>query len=482
MGRLVLAVLLCASLIPGHPARAAEPSIEPQDTDVPASLACVTPLAIPLVRNVMETKWSPDSTKLAIVWFAKLPSPRSNTGYREQEVTDTLDLRTGRLWPVGVGDQPRWSATGKFLSYWGPTLDDLRVVGEDRLVASLFPTVPEVRWVGDGLVFIEKNEIREWREGAVRTVSTLSEEFVPKYPADDVHWSADGRRFTLTRYSLNNTVEWFIGDTLTAELLPLHLEGARYTEWAPLGDTLLVRYLDRIELRDFAANAVRTLPLTALAGPVHQWAPDGQSLLVGKVTPTVPAGNAYDAFRPWDDRGGAPATLPNLLGERKFSPDGRYFVGVTRTGVDTTQLSLYACKGLAERATTDGTAPSRLDAIEGAKGRLVRPVAGEITQFLQGGHTGIDLAAPVGSLITADDDGVVTSTSWVAVGGNRVCVQHVGGLESCFYHTSAPLVSVGERVARGQPVALIGMTGLTTGPHTHWETKLFGRIVSPLDR
>jgi murein DD-endopeptidase MepM/ murein hydrolase activator NlpD len=63
-----------------------------------------------------------------------------------------------------------------------------------------------------------------------------------------------------------------------------------------------------------------------------------------------------------------------------------------------------------------------------------------------------------------------------------VCVQHGGGLESCYYHTSAALVSVGEHVDRGQPIALIGMTGLTTGPHVHWEAKLFGRIVDPLAR
>jgi murein DD-endopeptidase MepM/ murein hydrolase activator NlpD len=61
-------------------------------------------------------------------------------------------------------------------------------------------------------------------------------------------------------------------------------------------------------------------------------------------------------------------------------------------------------------------------------------------------------------------------------------VQHALALESCYYHTSAPLVTVGQRVVRGQPVALIGMTGVTTGPHTHWEIKQGGRIVDPLTR
>ncbi|HEX9093470.1 MAG TPA: M23 family metallopeptidase, partial [Coriobacteriia bacterium] len=71
---------------------------------------------------------------------------------------------------------------------------------------------------------------------------------------------------------------------------------------------------------------------------------------------------------------------------------------------------------------------------------------------------------------------------WESFGGNGVCVAHGGGLESCYYHTSSALVSVGQRVARGQPIALIGMTGVTTGPHVHWEAKLFGRIVDPLAR
>src|SRR4029077_15892522 len=71
---------------------------------------------------------------------------------------------------------------------------------------------------------------------------------------------------------------------------------------------------------------------------------------------------------------------------------------------------------------------------------------------------------------------------WVPVGGFRVCVMHAGGLESCDYHTSLPLVAIGDHVTRGQPVALVGMTGLTTGPHVHWEAKLNGRIVNPLDQ
>lgn len=485
MRRLGLALVLCLVLpiLGGARSIAAVPSEEPQDREVPTSQSCVTRLALPLVQNVMEATWSPDSTKLLVVWFAQLPSTTSITGYREQEITDTFELATGKLLPVGVGDHALWSGTGRFISYWGPEADELRIVEGIRVVARLAPTIPEMRWVGDGLVFIEKDEIREWRGGAVRTIAKLETEFVPKYPADDVYFSSDATRFTLTRYSMDGTLKRFVGTTATAQILPLDLGDARYTEWAPSGATLLVRYLDRIELRDFEWNEVRSVRLADVAGPVHGWAPDGRTLLMGRVSPILPGGDTFDAFRAWDSKGGPPtATLPNLIGSRTFSPDGRYFAGVARTGTQTTRLELYRCAGSPEHARPDATAPDRLASIEAAPGRFLRPTSGEITQFRQGSHTGVDVAAPFGSLITASDDGIVTATGWVAVGGNRVCVQHAGGLESCYYHTSAPLVSVGERVARGQPVALIGMTGLTTGPHTHWEAKLDGRIVDPLAR
>ena len=477
---LVFLLLLGAA---GGPSRAAEPPEDPQDQSVPDSQNCVTRLVLPPVDNVMESRWSPDSTKLLVVWFAQLPSTTSVTGYREQEVTDTFDVRSGKLWPVGVGDHPLWSATGRYISYWGPDAEELRIVANDRVVAVLSPTVPEMRWVGDGLVFIEKNEIREWREGAVRTIATLAPELGPKYPKDDVYFSADASRFTLTRYALDGTLERYVGTTADAKVLPLDLGDARYTEWSPAGTTLLVRYLDRIELRDFELNQVRSVRLADIAGTVHAWAPDGRTLLMGRVSATIPAGNAFDAFRVWDAKAGPQAaTLPNLLGARTFSPDGKYFVGVARTGTQTTRLEVYRCAGSADHTRPDASAPERLAAIDASPGRFVRPTAGEITQFLQGSHTGGDVAAPFGSLITASDDGLVTANTWIAVGGNRVCVQHAGGLESCYYHASAPLVSVGERVVRGQPIALIGMTGVTTGPHTHWETKLGGRIVDPLAR
>lgn len=113
-------------------------------------------------------------------------------------------------------------------------------------------------------------------------------------------------------------------------------------------------------------------------------------------------------------------------------------------------------------------------------GRLSWPVRGVITQYFWWGHTGVDIAAPYGTPIGASDDGVVVATGWVAVGGLRVCVQHSDGFKTCYYHTSAVYVSVGQAVSRGQTIAAIGLTGVTTGPHVHWELWLNGVQVNPL--
>ena len=112
-------------------------------------------------------------------------------------------------------------------------------------------------------------------------------------------------------------------------------------------------------------------------------------------------------------------------------------------------------------------------------GTLAWPVNGVITQNFWSGHTGVDLAAPYGSPLASSVDGVVSATGWVAVGGLRVCITS-GSLEECYYHTGAVFVSPGQPVSKGQIVASIGMTGVTTGPHVHWETKINGAFQNPL--
>ena len=446
-------------------------------------LRCTDRATIPQIDYVTNAKWSADSSALAVSRIVTIPSSVTISGYEEDLRVTVLTLATGAMRELGQGSRPEWSGSGTYLSYWRED-GHLYVDQNGTTVAKIETSDPEVRWKGDGLYFWYDDEIRVWHDGAVDTVARVDTELTPRYPHDDAYFSADGARFTVTRYSLDGSAERYVGDTSTGQMTPLDEPGTTYTEWAPKGQTLLVRSNDRIALRE-AAGTDRAAPLGAFAGPVHGWTADGR-LLVGAVSATVPGGNVFDRLGVWDpdDEGDrAIATLPNLLGMRSFSPDGRWFDGVSRTGNYGTQLELYRCgvaraQGVDLRA--DPAARSRLARIASDPRRFVRPVAGAISQFLQGNHTGIDIAAPVGSIIVAADDGVVDAVGWVQVGGRRVCVQHANEIESCYYHTSAALVSTGDHVARGQPIALIGMTGATTGPHVHWEVKQEGRIVDPL--
>lgn len=97
-------------------------------------------------------------------------------------------------------------------------------------------------------------------------------------------------------------------------------------------------------------------------------------------------------------------------------------------------------------------------------------------------HSGIDVARPIGSVVLAPADGVVilASDHPYTLEGNLLMVDHGMGLNSAFLHLSRIDVHVGERVARGQPIALSGMTGRATGPHLHWSLKWRDAKIDPL--
>jgi murein DD-endopeptidase MepM/ murein hydrolase activator NlpD len=447
---------------------------DPQATD---PLTCSDRATIPTIDNAFEATWAPDSKTLAISKIVTIPNRRTITGYEEDQRLTLLNIATGQVREIGQGSEPAFSGSGAYLSYWTAGYQQLRVLLGTKIVAYIDSTLPETRWVGDELYFFHDDEIRVWTNGLQWTVAHVPHDLIPSYPRDDVYFSADGQQFTMNRYFQNGTTERYLGTTRTGAMTALD-GNVSFSEWSPVGHTLLERTADGVAL--VLENGTRENARVAdLAGRVHGWTADGR-LYFGKMSPTVPGGNAFDRFTLWGTD--TITTLPNLLGIRAFSPDGKFFAGTTRTGLYPTQLEVYQCGVTAtptEATRADTAARSRQQRIESDGRRFVRPVSGAITQFLQGSHTGIDIAAPYGSIIVAADDGVVDAVGWVPVGGRRVCVEQ-GGIESCDYHTSLPLVSIGDHVVRGQPVALIGLTGATSGPHVHWEVKRDGRVVDPL--
>ncbi len=95
-------------------------------------------------------------------------------------------------------------------------------------------------------------------------------------------------------------------------------------------------------------------------------------------------------------------------------------------------------------------------------------------------HEGIDVAAPMGAEIEAPAAGTVTEVKWEDGYGNFVTIDHGYGLVTRYAHCSKILVVRGQRVKRGQKIALVGATGLATGPHLHYEVWVAGKPVDPL--
>ncbi|MDR1394908.1 MAG: M23 family metallopeptidase [Deltaproteobacteria bacterium] len=96
-------------------------------------------------------------------------------------------------------------------------------------------------------------------------------------------------------------------------------------------------------------------------------------------------------------------------------------------------------------------------------------------------HQGLDLAAPPGTMIYAPADGLVLSSDWSNNGyGLMVTLDHGFGLSTRYAHLSESLVTPGQKITRGQPLAKVGSTGRSTGPHLHYETVLGGVAVDPL--
>jgi LysM repeat protein len=112
--------------------------------------------------------------------------------------------------------------------------------------------------------------------------------------------------------------------------------------------------------------------------------------------------------------------------------------------------------------------------------RIRWPTEGIVTQLFSQIHTGIDIAAPYGSPVVASDSGTVTEVGWRGPGGLSVCVLLDWGLEVCDYHLSATQVELGERVVGGQRIASVGSSGVSTGPHVHWEARTNGVLVDPM--
>ena len=121
---------------------------------------------------------------------------------------------------------------------------------------------------------------------------------------------------------------------------------------------------------------------------------------------------------------------------------------------------------------------------------IARPVNGRLTSGFgsrfhpvlgyRRTHKGVDLAAPQGAPIVAAADGRVVAAGWNGGYGRQVAIAHPGGMRTTYGHMSRIAAAAGATVRRGQVIGYVGSTGLSTGPHLHFEVSKDGRLVNPM--
>lgn len=134
----------------------------------------------------------------------------------------------------------------------------------------------------------------------------------------------------------------------------------------------------------------------------------------------------------------------------------------------------------------------REEALRAARssGKMLRPSYGPITSNFGSRyhpvlgysrfHAGTDFGASHGSPIQAAETGIVIFSGWYGGYGNTVILEHGGGVTTLYAHASRLNVSEGQAVRKGDTIAAIGSTGLSTGPHLHFEVRRSGEPVDPL--
>jgi murein DD-endopeptidase MepM/ murein hydrolase activator NlpD len=124
-------------------------------------------------------------------------------------------------------------------------------------------------------------------------------------------------------------------------------------------------------------------------------------------------------------------------------------------------------------------------------GDFINPLEGEIIttfgvrRFInntpKSPHTGIDVAGEQGDKILAPNSGIVALVDRQFFAGNALVLDHGQGIYTMFFHLSKVLVKKGQKVSKGDVIALVGATGRATGPHLHWGVRIQGARVDPLE-
>jgi murein DD-endopeptidase MepM/ murein hydrolase activator NlpD len=161
---------------------------------------------------------------------------------------------------------------------------------------------------------------------------------------------------------------------------------------------------------------------------------------------------------------------------------GLLYAGLNRVAAQPMQLVRWNEKWI-DAANSDRPTPV-------VSSGMAWPVAGHITSYFgyryhpilhfSRFHAGIDIGAGWGSPIVAAADGQVAAAGWAGGYGREVTIAHPGGLMSVYAHMSSIVAEPGAFVRQGQLIGYVGSSGLSTGPHLHYEVRRNGEPINPL--
>ena len=177
---------------------------------------------------------------------------------------------------------------------------------------------------------------------------------------------------------------------------------------------------------------------------------------------------------------------PNASFDMVLGPGANLlYAGLNRIGEPQLQLVKWTANGRSEwidAANADRPAP--------VQSGLMMPVAGRITSYFgyryhpilhfTRFHAGLDIGASWGSPIVAAADGQVAAAGWAGGYGREVRIAHAGGLMTLYGHMSEIVAQPGSYVRAGQLIGYVGSSGLSTGPHVHFEVRQNGTPVNPM--